>query len=278
MITISAFADEIGPELGLQMDVCEANGIKCIDVRNIDDKNVSKMSLDEVRGYHRQMADRGFSVPCIGSPIGKIRIDEDFDAHLDLLKHCCDVAGEFGTRRIRVFSFYPSPGADIMRQRGEVMERIEAMVKVAESADAVLYHENESRIYGAKPEGVRDIFSTIRSDRLRGIFDPANFVIEDIAPYNDGWCQGLAELTGYFHVKDKSASDNSEVCVPAGEGGGQFREIFADLSIRDWSGYMTLEPHMAVAGQFRGFTGPDLFGEAASALKTLCDEAGIAYE
>ena len=41
---------------------------------------------------------------------------------------------------------------------------------------------------------------------------------------------------------------------------------------------MTLEPHMAAAGQFRGFTGPDLFAEAVSALKTLCDEAGLAYE
>ena len=218
MITFSAFADEIGAELKLQMDVCEANGVRCIDVRNIDDKNVSEMSLDEARQYHKQMDDRGFSVPCVGSPIGKIRIDEDFDAHLDLLKHCCDVAGEFGTRRIRVFSFYPSPGAKISDQRGEVMERLEAMVKVAESADAVLYHENESKIYGAKPEGVRDIFATIDSDRLKGIFDPANFVNEKIAPYDDGWRQGLAELTAYLHIKDKNASDSGDVCVAAGKG------------------------------------------------------------
>jgi len=32
VITISAFADEIDPSLKTQMDACQANGIKCIDV------------------------------------------------------------------------------------------------------------------------------------------------------------------------------------------------------------------------------------------------------
>ena len=276
MITFSAFADEIGDDLTAQMDTCEAGGIKCIDVRGIDGVNVSAMSLEQARGYKKQMDDRGFAVPCIGSPIGKIKISDDFDAHLDLLKHCCEVANTFGTDLIRMFSFYPTEGKNIADQRGEVMDRMGAMLKVAEAAGAVLMHENEVNIYGAKADGVNDLFATFKSDHFKSIFDPANFVNEDQRPYDDCWTKGLADLTEYFHIKDKVRGE--ETCVPAGEGEGQFAEIFADLKSRGWSGYMTLEPHLAAAGQFAGFTGPDLFAKAVTALKGMCDRAGLAYE
>ena len=275
MITISAFADEIGPDLDLQMATCAAQGVRCIDVRGIDGINVSKMTLEQVAGYKGRLDDGGFTVPCIGSPIGKIRMDEDFDEHMDLLKHCFDVADGFGTRLIRVFSFYPSEGAEIADERDAVMDRMHAMVAAAQAADCALLHENEHAIYGAMPDGVKDLFATITSENLKGIFDPANFVEEGIAPYDDGWTQGLAELTDYFHIKDKTPGEAA--CTPAGTGSGQFPEIFADLAAADWSGFMTLEPHLAAAGQFTGFTGPDLFTRAVDALKGLCETAGIAY-
>lgn len=275
MITFSMFADEIGPDLDLQMDTCEAHGIRCIDVRGIDGINVSKMTLPQVAEYRKRMLDRGFSVPCIGSPLGKISMDDDFDEHLELLKHCGLLAHAFGTDRIRVFSFYPSEGKDILDQRGEVMDRLATMLAVAERDDLVLYHENESAIYGAKPDQIKDLFATLDSDRLKGVFDPANFVVEGLAPYDQAWQAGLAELTDWFHVKDRDT--RAGTYVPAGDGDGQFAELCDDLKRRDWSGVMTLEPHMAAGGQFSGFTGPDLFARAADGLKRVCDRAGLEY-
>lgn len=275
MATFSAFADEIGPDLKLQMDVCEANGVRCIDVRGIDNTNVSKFTIEQARAYKKQMDHRGFTVPCIGSPIGKIRVDEPFDPHLDLLKHCCELAHVFGAEYIRIFSFYPPEGGDIADRRQQVMDRMSAMAAAAQDAKLVLLHENESDIYGEKPDGVKDIFQTVRSDHLKGIFDPANFVVAGVVPYDDAWTQGLAELTHYFHIKDKNPGEKA--CVPAGAGKGQIPEILADAKARGFDGYLTLEPHMAAAGQFSGFTGPDLFGKAVAGLKAVCDEAGLGY-
>ncbi len=275
MITLSAFADEIDQDLDVQMDVCEANGVKAIDVRNIDDTNVSAFTVGQAQEYKRRLDDRGFQVPCIGSPIGKIKMDDDFEAHLSLLQHCCEVAHALGTRRIRIFSFYPAEGKSIQDDREAVMDRMAKMLDVADAADAELFHENEKAIYGAKPDGVKDLFATLGHDRLKGIFDPANYVEEGVKPYDDGWTQGLAELTDYFHIKDKAPGEHT--CCPAGTGAGQFREIFADLASRGWSGTMTFEPHMSQAGQFKGFTGPELFAKAVASLKGVCDEAGLAY-
>ena len=207
MATFSAFADEIGPDLDQQMDVCEANGVRCIDVRGIDNTNVSEFTVEQAAEYKKRMDGRGFSVPCVGSPIGKIRVDEPFAPHLELLKHCCELAHVFGARYVRMFSFYPPEGGNIADHRGQVMDQLRAMVAAAEAADVVLLHENESHIYGEKPDGVKDIFATVPSDHLKSIFDPANFVVAGVAPYDEGWTQGLAELTHYFHIKDKNPDE-----------------------------------------------------------------------
>ncbi|MBE3069542.1 MAG: sugar phosphate isomerase/epimerase, partial [Planctomycetes bacterium] len=38
------------------------------------------------------------------------------------------------------------------------------------------------------------------------------------------------------------------------------------------------EPHLAVAGQFAGFSGPDLFRKAAQSLKRILADLDVAYE
>jgi hypothetical protein len=40
---------------------------------------------------------------------------------------------------------------------------------------------------------------------------------------------------------------------------------------------MSLEPHLAQAGRFGGFSGPEGFHRAASALKFLLNEASISW-
>jgi len=273
MATFSAFADEIAADLKTQMEVCEANGVRGIDVRGIDGTNVSAFTVAQAGEYRKQMDDRGFTVPCIGSPIGKIRIDEPFGPHLDLLKHCCEIARAFGTTRVRIFSFYPPEGGRISDHRQQVMDQMAAMVAAAEAAGAVLFHENEKAIYGATPDGVKDLFATIKSEHFKGIFDPANYVEEGIGPFDDGWQQGLAELTDYFHIKDKVPGAGT--CVPAGKGNGQIPQILADAKARGFDGYLTLEPHMKAAGQFDGFTGPELFAQAVAGLREVCLQVGL---
>ena len=50
--------------------------------------------------------------------------------------------------------------------------------------------------------------------------------------------------------------------------------------LREFAGddyFLTLEPHLAMAGRNRGFSGVELFGRAHAALTGLLREAGIAY-
>ena len=79
----------------------------------------------------------------------------------------------------------------------------------------------------------------------------------------------------YLQVKDALAT-TGEV-VPAGQGDGELRETLAALRDSGFAGFMSLEPHLARAGRFGGFSGPEGFHRAASALKLLLNEASISW-
>jgi hypothetical protein len=44
-----------------------------------------------------------------------------------------------------------------------------------------------------------------------------------------------------------------------------------------FDGFFSLEPHLASAGTFSGFRGPDLFRTAVQAFKKLLGEQGIQW-
>ena len=275
MIIFSAFADEIGPDLDEQIKVLASENVKHIELRGVWGKNVLDLTHDEVTDVKQRLVDAGFKVSAIGSPIGKIRVDEDFDAHFDRFKHAVALAKVFGTRYIRLFSYYPPEGGDIREHRAEVMRRMGAKAEYAEAHDVVCCHENEGRIYGEGPEACRELIDAFDSPHLRNVFDPANYVVAGFHPFDDCWGL-LKDGTEYFHIKDTVMS--TKQMVPAGEGDGQIPEVLADAVKNGFSGYCTLEPHLKKAGQFAGETGPGLFVKAIRALKKVCEDIGADYD
>ena len=84
---LSAFADEYAPELDLQIEGLKKNGIGFMEIRGVDGTNVSDLSLEQAHEVRRKLDAAGIGVSAIGSPIGKIGLDDDFEAHLEKLRH-----------------------------------------------------------------------------------------------------------------------------------------------------------------------------------------------
>ena len=157
---LSAFADEIADDLRTQMDVLDEHGIKYIEMRGVNGKNITSHSLDEVREIKRQLDARGFKISAVGSPLGKIKITDDFAAHLELFKHTLKIAQILETRYIRIFSFYLPEQEEPSKYRNDVMKRLEEFIAEAEGTGITLLHENEKDIYGDIPERCLDLFKT----------------------------------------------------------------------------------------------------------------------
>jgi len=276
MAIISAFADEIDADPKVQMDTLAAHGVMHIELRGAWDTNVMKLSDAQCKDLKRMFGDRGFGVACIGSPIGKVTIDSDLDAHFDEFKHACDLAAFFDSGLIRVFSFYPPENGDILDHRDTVIERLQQMCDYVADRPVRLALENESNLYGSLPPQLEDLFQTLRSEKLVMAFDPANFVNDGALPVFETAWERLKQYVGHFHVKDKVAGSTGP-CVPSGEGDGDMEKVLRGAHQMGYEGVLTLEPHLAAAGQFKGHTGPELFEKAVTALKRICDRVGMSY-
>src|SRR5947209_7270583 len=106
MLTLSAFADEISPDPQEQIDVLRESGVRHIELRSILKTNVLDLSDLQISELKSLLDRNGFRLSAIGSPIGKIRIDEPFPPHLKRLQRAIELCKVFGTRNIRIFSYY----------------------------------------------------------------------------------------------------------------------------------------------------------------------------
>ena len=79
----------------------------------------------------------------------------------------------------------------------------------------------------------------------------------------------------HFHVKDYDSKTHRN--VPAGAGDGQIPSLLERAAEGGYDGFAVLEPHLVVAELSFGFTGPERFADAATALKNILDERAIAY-
>ena len=273
MWTLSGFADEISPELEDQCRVLTDLGMHALELRSAWDVNVSRLTDEQVDRVGATLSAHRIAVSCIGSPIGKARLDEDPDEQSALLGRCAEVARRLGAPYIRVFSFrVDEPGR--LADREAVIRRYAAMAQVAEQAGVVLLHENETGMWGDTPERCVDLVESVGSPAVRLTWDPANYVAAGLAPFDDAYTLVRPHLE-YLQIKDKVRATNT--VVAAGEGDGQIPQTLAALAADGFDGVFSLEPHLGSSPTGAPFSGPDLFRQAHAAFTALLTAQGVAF-
>jgi len=273
-VILSGFADEISPDLGEQLAVLAAESISHLELRSAWSINVADFDDAQVARLLRQLEESGVQVSAIGSPIGKIDIDAPFEPELERLRRVADIAAQLGTNLIRVFSFFIPQDQDPQLYREQVIDRMRALADLAVERGLVLAHENEKKIYGDRPERCADIIASVGSPGLRATFDAANFVQCGVRPHSDAY-ELLRPYLVYVQIKDALMATGQ--VVPAGQGDGQVRETLTALRDSGFDGYLSLEPHLAAADTFGGFSGPDEFRAACRALKDLLADLSVPW-
>ena len=273
-VVLSGFADEISPDLDEQLAVLAAESISHLELRSVWSTNVADLDDLQLARLRRRLHESGVHVSAIGSPIGKIGIDAPLAPELERLRRVAELASELGTTLVRVFSFFIPQAQDPQLYRARVIDRMGELAALAADRGLVLAHENEKEIYGDRPERCADIIASVGSPALQATFDAANFVQCGVRPHSDAY-ELLRPYLVYVQVKD-ALTATGEV-VPAGQGDGQIRETLAALRDSAFQGYLSLEPHLALAGRFGGFSGPDGFRLACGALKDLLADLSVQW-
>lgn len=276
MIKLCAFSDEAGSSLKEQIEALKRNKISLMELRSIDKKNVADFTIEEALEYQKQMEENGISVWSIGSPIGKVNINVDFEEYLKKVAHVCEIAKIFKTNRIRMFSFFHAYEAE-----EKVYEYLRKMVEVASSYGVDLYHENEKDIFGDTAERVLKVMENVSG--LKYIYDPANYLQCDQAA--SVTLSMFHSKTDYFHIKDVIVESGQ--LVPAGYGDGMISELVK--RIKD-DKTLTLEPHLTVFDSYKDIDNTEMkhkftykdaneaFDAAVKALKDILINAGYKEE
>jgi sugar phosphate isomerase/epimerase len=274
-VVLSGFADEISADLDEQLSVLAAESISHLELRSVWSTNVADLDDSQLAVVRNRLQQDGVQVSAIGSPIGKIDIDAPLQPELERLRRVADIAGQLGTTLVRVFSFFIPDGQNPQLHRARVIDRMRAFATLAEDRGLILAHENEKKIYGDTPDRCADIIASVGSPALRATFDAANFVQCGVRPHSEGY-EMLRPYLEYVQIKDALMATGD--VVPAGQGDGQVRETLAALRDSGFQGYLSLEPHLAVAGRLGGFSGPDAFRLACRALKDLLADLSVRWQ
>jgi sugar phosphate isomerase/epimerase len=273
MFTLSAFADEISPDPVEQVDVLRRCGVRHIELRSIHKTNVLDLTDLQVRDFKALLDRHGMRLSAIGSPIGKVTIDQPFEPHLKRFERALELCRIFEVPNIRIFSYYKPENTTWEAWRCEVLRRLTEKVRRAEKAGVRLVHENEHAIYGDDPARVVDLMESIDSPAFRAVYDAANYVFCGYDPW-EGW-QKTKKWTAHFHIKDWVAGEKHGSL--AGTGQGRLPEVIAD-AVAWYDGFATLEPHLLGGGPTGGVTGPELFPKAVDAFRGILERAGAKYQ
>ena len=274
MWTLSGFADEIDPDLQTQCDVLTELGIRYVEFRSAWDINVLNLDDGQIDEVVRILTRNNLSVSSIGSPIGKINIEDDFTAHLIRMDRALTVARKLNAPYIRVFSFFLRPDQPPAVHRDEVIRRMRVLADMAHTAGVVLLHENEKQIFGDVPDRVLDIVESVNLPSLKLAWDAANFVQVGVTPFTEAY-PILRPHTAYIQIKDAVMATGD--VVPAGEGDGQLRDTIRALATDGFDGFFSMEPHLGSAHHLGGFSGPENFIRATKAFTGILQDQGIDY-
>ncbi len=238
---LSAFADEVSSDFTKQLEYLKSKDISYIEPRNINGTGVAAITLEEAKNAKKMLDDYKIGVSSIGSPIGKISVEDDFADHIRLFEHVMDIAELFETKNIRMFSFFYPKNTDVHTHRAAVLARLEILLELAEKRGLTLCHENEKAIYGEAPEDCLDLMKHF-DGRMKSVLDMGNFAFCQKDPMK-GY-EYLAPYIEYIHIKD--AFYDTRI-VPAGQGEGKVFEILSAYNkYTDKDTFLTMEPHLTV--------------------------------
>lgn len=276
-IQLSGFADEIDTNLGKQIEVLKKLQMNHVEMRGVNGKGLVDYSINEAREIKKQLDESGIQLSSVGSPIGKIKITDDFAPHMELYKHTVEIAHEMETPYIRMFSFFMPEHESYDLYRGKVMDQLGQFVDYAKASNIILLHENEKDIYGDVADRCLELMKEFYGEHFKAVFDFANFVQckqDTLSAYDM-----LKPYIAYIHIKDALWSDGS--VVPAGHGDGNVEKILKMLKDSGYQGFLSLEPHLAdfagfssleqSAGEKKKLSGEEAFTIACEALRKILE-------
>ena len=261
----SGIGSEAGVAIDQQLRAIGELGWKHIDLRNIDNLNITDISDEQFDEIVEKLNKAGISVSCFASNVagwGKDALNpRDFELSLEELERAIPRMRRLGTKMIRGMSFRtPKDDKHINRElENQLLGRMQTIVRRCEEAGIIFVLENCVCYYTQSYEHMDRMRENIDSPAFKVVFDPCNPLMTDNRmgkkPYKKQvpWeaYLHLKDLIIYVHIKDGTFVRDTEGIFPEvdykypGEGDADIKRIVSDLFNNGYDGGFCIEPHIS---------------------------------
>jgi sugar phosphate isomerase/epimerase len=255
---LGIITDELTGKLEEALPFLTSYHLQWCELRELWGKNIMNLPQEELGRAKKLIEDNGLHVSDIASPIFKwnlpqmpAKTDEKRDtfnasfveADADrLLEQSFRLARFFGTRQVRIFSYWRV--AEPEKAYSLVRDRLAQAAQLAAKNDIVLVLENEHTCNVGTGRELGHLLKDINSSALRGNWDPGNAVMLDEVPYPHGY-EAVKGRFSHMHLKDvrKNTATGKKEWAPIGGGIIDWKGQFEALRSDRYEGTMSLETH-----------------------------------
>lgn len=244
----SGISDEAGQAIEKQIQAHKELGWDFLEIRAVDSENLTMVDDEKFNKIYDKVKGAGLQVSCFASAIANwaTKITDSPDKDMDELKRAIPRMHKFKTKYIRVMSWPNDTDNPVSETEWAdlAINRMKVLAKIAEDGGVILAHENCSGWGGESPENMLTLLKEVNSPAFKLLYDTGNPIPHG---YGDPWSfyTKIKEDIEYVHIKDyKSDGETKTPCYP-GEGEGKVKEIMRDLKVCGYSGFISIEPHMA---------------------------------
>jgi sugar phosphate isomerase/epimerase len=255
---LGVITDEITQDFDKALAWVKGFGLGLVELRLVWNKYVTDFTPEDVRRAKDLLAEHGMKISVVDSPYFKTLLpgtssrfasskpdplQSDYSQQQAILQRAIARAKDFGTDKVRVFSFLRVDDPKAVFDR--VAKELEKTAAIAQREGIRLVLENEFSCNVATGAEGAAMLKAVTSPSLGLNWDPGNaYDAGETAPYPDGYSKLDKSRIWHMHLKDAAPGAKGESeWKPIGGGKidylGQFRALVKD----GYNGTMSLETH-----------------------------------
>ena len=264
---LGVITDEVTQDFEQALIWAKGFGLNWVELRIIWGKYVTEFTPDEVKRAKDLLAKYGLRVSVVDSPYFKTvlpgtssRFDEgkkdplqsDFSQQQAVLERAITRARDFGTDKVRIFSFLRVSDPKTVFDR--VAKELDKTATIAKGENTRLVLENEFSCNVATGVESAAMLNAVKAPALGLNWDPGNaYAAGETKPYPIGYDALDKKRIWHMHLKDAQENPKGDEPVwrPIGGGRidyvGQFRAALKD----GYEGTLSLETHYLNAAKNR---------------------------
>lgn len=257
-LRIAAITDEFSPDLQVSLDAMKPIGMTGAELRVVWGKNIMDLNDDELKRAKDALDAGGFEVISIASPLLKCvlpnapavdtRFQQDifaskhtFEDQPRLAAHAFKLAGFFGAKIIRVFSYWRTVEPE--KCFDAIVSALNGLGDQARSANVIIGLENEHACNIGTAQESAKMLAAVQHPNVKLVWDPANALVGGENPFPHGYNLLPKNRIVHVHTKDCHMEGHTPIWGPLGTRHVDWKGQIAALRADGYNGWLSLETH-----------------------------------